>query len=132
MYNVITLLCTWNFVSQLYINSTYIYTHTHIFIYLLIYLFSLYICKYKEKKIKCIDHIWTTVSTSCERQKETLQVLMLLKLLRKEHTSWHGCLENGDWRVEGVKIGAEKGFIGAPQFTSRLREVKRDFFSWLG
>jgi hypothetical protein len=31
--------------------------------------------------------------------------------------------------VEGVKIGAEKGFIRAPQFTSRLRELKRDFFS---
>ena len=88
--------------------------------------------KYKEKKIKCIDHIWATVSTSCERQKENLEVLMLLKLLRKEHTSWHVCLENGDWRVEGVKIGAEKGFIRAPQFTSRLRETKRDFFSGLG
>ena len=54
---------------------------------------------------------------------------MLLKLLRKEHTSLHGCLENGEWRVEGVKIGAEKGFIRAPQFTSWLQEMNRDFFN---
>ena len=53
---------------------------------------------------------------------------MLLKLLRKEHTSLHGCLENGEWRVEGVKIGAEKGFIRAPQFTSWLQEMNKDFF----
>ena len=34
-----------------------------------------------------------------------------------------------EWRVEGIKLGAEKGFIRAPQFTSKFQEMKRDFFS---
>ena len=68
--------------------------------YMYYYIYFLYIYKYKEKKINCIDHIWATVSTFCERQKENLEVLMLLKLLRKEHTVNMDAsrMETGEWK----------------------------------
>ena len=119
MYNWITLLCTWNFVRQLYINNICIYVYL-----LLLYIYFLYI-NIKKKKIKCIDHIWATVSTSCESQKENLEVLMLLKLLRtyklmcmpREWRLASGRSKNRSWK--GIHQGSPVHFK-APRNEERL------------
>jgi len=119
MYNWITLLCTWNFVRQLYINNICIYVYL-----LLLYIYFLYI-NIKKKKIKCIDHIWATVSTSCESQKENLEVLMLLKLLRtyklmcmpREWRLASGRSKNRSWK--GIHQGSPVHFK-APRIEERL------------
>ena len=56
----------------------------------------IYILRKKNEKVfrshtsNCLNLLWET-----ERE---FGGFMLLKVLRKEHTSWRGCSENGEWK----------------------------------